>query len=744
MHTSVAFLQETHFCTTAPPTLRDRRFPTVFFDHNPDSKSRGTAILFASNIPFEMTDIYRAGDGRCLFVKGGIAGSTYTFANLYLPNTDQHVRLAKALRILEDFAEGTLVLGGDLNVALNPVEDSSSNYHRTPHRHLRRIQRSLTALRLVDTWRAMNPSARDYTYYSSVHNTYTRLDYFFVPQYVLPLVRTSEIQAITWSDHAPIVMTMSSPLLRPREGTWQLNTSLLADPLLRADVTDAIQTFFADHQTAEVPQPTIWEAHKAVIRGKLISWASRKRRALQAETEDLLSEIRKIELEHHTSRDADTYTRLLQARTRLTNVLNPRLQRAILQTKCFFALHEDKPGRLLARLLKKQRTRAYVPTIRTRDGSETPHPARIAKSFREYYSTLYHSAEAPDRVPISLLDEYLKTRIPYCLSEIQRAPLREPMTQEEITAAVKSQKNGKAPGPDGLPALYYKRFGAALSPSFAATLNSLLEDHTLHPHTQAATIVVLPKAGKDPKLCSSYRPISLLKSDLKIFATVLARRLRAVISLLVQKDQVGFVPAREARDGTTRTLNAIHCSRQRGVPMILLSTDAEKAFDRVSWHFLFATLHAMHLPPEFISWVAALYSSPNARVRVNGILSDTFQIRNGIRQGCPLSPLLFALSLEPFLESVRRNEAITGITGHNGTHKVSAYADDLLFYVTKPVASLPEIVEEFRTYGTLSNLKLNMDKSEVLNINVPGEAERVLRRMHPFVWCSSKMRYLGC
>uniref|UniRef100_A0A8C5Q4M0 Reverse transcriptase domain-containing protein n=1 Tax=Leptobrachium leishanense TaxID=445787 RepID=A0A8C5Q4M0_9ANUR len=743
LRASVAFLQETHFCSSDPPTLQDHRFPTGYFDHNPESKSKGTAILFASTVPFDMTDTYGAGDGRCLYVKGKIAGSTYTFANLYLPNTKQHVYLAKALRTLESFTEGTLVLGGDFNIPLNPAEDSSSTNQRTPLRILRRIQCSLTALRLVDTWRALNPSVRDYTYYSTVHNTYSRLDYFFVPQYDLPLVRSSEIQATTWSDHAPVVMAMSSPLLRSKERSWRLNTSLLADPLLVADIAESIRTYFTDHLTSAVPQPTIWEAHKAVIRGKLIAWASRTKKARQEETEDLLTKIRQLELEHHSSRDADTYARLLQARTQLTNVMNPRIQSAILQTRCFFALHEDKPGRLLARLLKKQRARAYVPAIRTPKGSVTPHPAQIAQCFLELYSSLYQSADESDRTPEALLEEYLKKRIPYHLSDAQRAQLRVPFTQEEISSAVKTQKNGKAPGPDGLPSMYYKRFGATLVPPLVTTLNSLLENHSLHPHTQAATIVVLPKGGKDPMLCSSYRPISLLNCDLKFFATALAQRLHAVLPLLVQKDQVGFIPAREARDGTTRTLNAIHKARQEEIPMLLLSTDVEKAFDRVSWRFLFATLRAMNLPPEYISWVAALYGSPNARVRVNGILSDTFQIRNGTRQGCPLSPILFALTLEPFLESVRRNEAITGLEGGSGTHKVSAYADDMLFYVTNPLASLPEIVEEFSVYSKLSNLKLNLEKSEILSLNIPGKTERALQRKHPFHWCPKKMRYLG-
>uniref|UniRef100_A0A8C5WGU9 Reverse transcriptase domain-containing protein n=1 Tax=Leptobrachium leishanense TaxID=445787 RepID=A0A8C5WGU9_9ANUR len=743
LRASVAFIQETHFCSTSPPSLRDRRFPMGFFDHNPDTRSRGTAILFANSIPFEPRDTYLAGDGRCVFVKGAIAGSTYTFANLYLPNTNQHLYLAKALRALESFTEGALILGGDFNVPLVPAEDSSSALHRIPKRVLRRIHLSLHSLRLVDVWRARHPKVKDYTYYSSVHQMYSRLDYFFVPQYDLPLVRTSDIQATTWSDHAPVVLTVASPLSRPREGHWQLNTSLLSDAVVVTKMESSMQSFFDDHSGSDVPLPTIWEAHKAVLRGRLISLASGKRKEYRKEIDELHTTIRNLELEHQTTGEVDTLARLLQTRTQLANALNPQVQRAMLQTKCFFALHEDKPGRLLSRLLKQKRRRVYVPSIRSALGIPLLDPTHIARAFRDYYSSLYHSVEAAGPLPPHLIDNYLTTRIPHRLTAEQRLPLSLPISSEEISQAIKQQKNGKTPGPDGFPALYYKKFGQILTPHMAGTFNALLTDKPFHPHTLSATIVVIPKDGKDHQLCSSFRPISLLNNDLKIFAAILAHRLRQVLPSLVKRDQVGFIPAREARDGTIRTLNVIHEARGSKTPMLLLSTDAEKAFDRVSWPFMFSTMRAMNFPVEFVQWTAALYSDPNAKVKVNGVSSAPFQIRNGTRQGCPLSPLLFALTLEPFLESIRMNASIPGLRGRKHTHKVSAYADDLLFYVTDPLTALPAIVDEFHTYGRLANFKLNMDKSEILNLTTPEAMERRLRRTLPFVWCTTRMRYLG-
>lgn len=113
---------------------------------------------------------------------------------------------------------------------------------------------------------------------------------------------------------------------------------------------------------------------------------------------------------------------------------------------------------------------------------------------------------------------------------------------------------------------------------------------------------------------------------------------------------------------------------------IFLGTDAEKAFDQVNWQFMFAALRHIGLRDTMVRWISSLYSSLTAEVRVNGVLSSPFPVTNGTRQGCPLSPLLFALTLEPFLCTVRSNPDIQGLCIGRSQHKVSAYAYDMLFF----------------------------------------------------------------
>lgn len=174
-----------------------------------------------------------------------------------------------------------------------------------------------------------------------------------------------------------------------------------------------------------------------------------------------------------------------------------------------------------------------------------------------------------------------------------------------------------------------------------------------------------------------------------------------------------------------------------------LSTDAEKAFDRVDWQFLQSTLRHIGLGSRMQSWIQALYTGPTAAVLVNGVRSEYFPLSNGTRQGCPLSLLIFALTLEPFLCKVRLDPLISGIQVSSMEHKIAAYADDLLFFLTDPEASLPHLFQCFTQYKDLSNFSINNVKSEAMSILLPMECILKLQCLYRFKWVQSFLKYLG-
>lgn len=147
---------------------------------------------------------------------------------------------------------------------------------------------------------------------------------------------------------------------------------------------------------------------------------------------------------------------------------------------------------------------------------------------------------------------------------------------------------------------------------------------------------------------------------MKLPAKILAERLKTIIQNLVPKDQTGFIP-----NGST-SINIRWVWLNLQVPTInvgpraILSLDAARAFDNLEAHYLWQTLAAFQFGPKYVGWVRLLYERPRIKVKIKNICSESFSLTRGTRQGCPLSPLLFALVMEPLAISIRSSVGVHG------------------------------------------------------------------------------------
>ena len=245
------------------------------------------------------------------------------------------------------------------------------------------------------------------------------------------------------------------------------------------------------------------------------------------------------------------------------------------------------------------------------------------------------------------------------------------ITIDDLTEALRYKSLDKSPGVDGFTTNFYKSFLHELKQRLLDSFLFSFETGELADGQRRGLLNLIPKKDKDLRYLKSWRPVSLLATDYKILAKALAIRLQKVISGLVNSDQVGYIKGRYIGENIRTTEDLMHYTSLKKIPVILALVDFEKAFDTVEWSFLFNTLVKFNFGENFIKWIKLLYTNISSCVSNNGYISNFFTLSRGIRQGCPISALLFILAI-----NIRCDMNIKGIMVDGKAFKIGQLADD--------------------------------------------------------------------
>ena len=284
------------------------------------------------------------------------------------------------------------------------------------------------------------------------------------------------------------------------------------------------------------------------------------------------------------------------------------------------------------------------------------------------------------------------------------------LTKDEIYFAVKKLKENKSPGNDGLTPEFYKSFWHIFNTLFMQMVNESNIEGELPDSLKKAILALLFKKG-DHQLLKNYRPISLSNYDYKIIAFTLAIRLQKVIKKLVNNDQTAYVRNRFIGCNIRLISDIIEHANLFDLPGIILCLDFEKAFDSLDWNFMFKTLEKFNFGKNFIRWIKILYTNPKISIKNNGWLSRDIPLSRGVRQGCPISALLFILAVEILAISINDNTNIKGYKIGDQEIKIVQHADDSTLLL-RDKNSIKEAIHLIDEFSKITGLKLNINKTE--------------------------------
>jgi len=308
-----------------------------------------------------------------------------------------------------------------------------------------------------------------------------------------------------------------------------------------------------------------------------------------------------------------------------------------------------------------------------------------------------------------------------------------PFSMAELLALRRKMPN-TAPGPDGIPYAFWKELATRLDSladkpnpprPFWRVFGELTDDLRVRGTSRLgfkdASVSLFYKKG-DPTLVANYRPISSMNTDCKMFTNLVNGRLAPWAVAKLHEDQKGFVPGRQMYEHTRLATKVAHLCDSSGTKGFIVGLDQAKAYDRVDQAWLLDVLSVMGVSADVCGLVENVLPGCRSRVRINGGYSPKFSLRRGVRQGDPLSCLLFNFSIEPL--AMRLRGQIGGLSVHGlALAKVALYADDINLFLSED-DSIPGLASCLEDMSLAIGSRFNLDKTDVKPVGTEGFVRR--------------------
>lgn len=409
--------------------------------------------------------------------------------------------------------------------------------------------------------------------------------------------------------------------------------------------------------------------------------------------------------------------------------------------KAKHVLRSDRCTRYFHGLMRANGRRAHIPAISRHDGSHTTSMDEVAQEFVGFYKSLFGT-------DVDVMEPGADCFAPggrVLDSDCQM--LAAPVSNAEIKAALWSIGDDKAPGPDGFTAKFFKSTWDITGAEVCAAVKEFFINGKLLRQVNHTIISLIPKV-EQASFVEQYRPISCCNVIYKIISKVMTSRLSKCLAPLIDPAQSAFVAGRLMSDNIFLVQELLRKYEvKRDTRRCFLNVDLAKAYDTISWRFLRFALTTIGLPQRFVDWVMECVSSTTYSIRINGELHDWFPGRRGLRQGDPLSPLLFVICMEFLSRMIKRETATAAFRFHQFCEDIRLshliFADDVVLFCRGDLSSVKILMGCLRRFEEISGLAVNVAKSSIFLASVPDSERAALIAETGFRVGSFPFRYLG-
>lgn len=282
-----------------------------------------------------------------------------------------------------------------------------------------------------------------------------------------------------------------------------------------------------------------------------------------------------------------------------------------------------------------------------------------------------------------------------------------------------------------------------IATAFCKLFNEIIKRQSLNKSAKEAITSLMRKPGVDLLNVKHWRPISLLNNDYKLFAKVLVKRMEHVVPYLIGNEQKGFMKNRCISNNLLDLLTTVKWCQEYNIDAALIAIDFSHAFDSCRWPAIRATLNAYGYPDQFIDMIMICYNDVKTAIMNNNRWTKWINLKNGTRQGCPLSGMIFVHLISVLALKLKQNDQIRSVRIGSQNKLLDMFADDIWNCILFEQSSFDELIYEYDEFQNFSGLTINYNKTEVLRLGSIRNTDAKFYSQLPLHWSDGPIKILG-
>ena len=614
--------------------------------------------------------------------------------------------------------DAQVILMGDFNTTFNDGERINTTWSKREKNVAKKILSLFSNLYLRDCW-STNLNIMTWRHGDKM----SKIDRVFVSDNTdLNVKDINTDWSYTISDHGAVVITLT-PTNQSEKCSYdrvvRLDTRFTQNTILKHKFLTEIKRHYDQISEQNMNPHQELEFLKMAIRSSVIEIASNQKKERETLTKEIRRDINFWQTTYEQStmssmRDT-AMTNLEKAKTKLDKYLEETGRYLCGRSKSMWYQEGEKSSKYFLNLERSKSKAAEMRELKS-EGMLIYDDKEIDREVEKFYKTLYEKGDTMIRNK-NKLDKFLTHIKP--IDDQKNSLFNCPITIHDLKKTLQTCTDS-APGPDGIPYSLIKLTWNYYGPLLIKSWNYALETGTLTHSHEMSYLRLLPKEGKDPTELKNWRPITLSNCDFKVITKYIATKMTEAVTDSLNPTQTAYIKGRQITDNLHimqyMTEKIAQSPNDSGM---LISLDAEKAFDSIEHWYIKAVLQKLGLN-WFNNIFDILYKNQRVTILNNKRNAGTYNIKNGVKQGDALSCILFIIGIEPLLKNIEADGSIKNIViNENILPKTLSYADDVACIVKPSAHNVEKIFRHYELMTELSGLKLNADKTEIISKGGP-------------------------